>query len=102
MNFEKRSKLLNCLTFLELQVKKDYITQIGCNEDNEIMEAWRNRRIVMVNKRNITDINKQIQKQSLYDSLYSEEPLKNIHYMENMNTFFINLNLKYLDAIDYY
>ena len=102
MNFEKRSKLLNCLTFLELPVKKDYITQIGCNEDNEIMEAWRNRRIVMVNKRNITDINKQIQKQSLYDSLYSEEPLKNIHYIEKMNTFFINLNLKYLDAIDYY
>ena len=47
MNTEKRSKLIDDMSFLELPIKSDIIKQIGCNEDNEMMEAWRERRVVM-------------------------------------------------------
>ena len=48
MNLATKEKLLDDLNFLELPIKKEFVKELGHNEDNEIMEAWRERRIVMV------------------------------------------------------
>ena len=41
MIFEKKIAFLNDLNFLELPIKKEILSELERNEDNEIMEAWR-------------------------------------------------------------
>ena len=48
MSYEK-SKLLDDLSYLELPIKKDMLNVIYRNDDNEIMEAWTNRVVVINN-----------------------------------------------------
>ena len=49
MSYEKKSKLLDDLSYLELPIKKDMLNVIYRNDDNEIMEAWTNRVVVINN-----------------------------------------------------
>ncbi len=102
MSNEKKVKLLSDMTFLELPIKKEILRELGRNEDNEIMEAWRDRRVVMVNTDNATTFNTLLMKYNLFNSLFDNECLKNIQYYKENNTFFINLNMKYLDVIEDY
>ena len=102
MNIEKRSKLIDDMSFLELPIKSDIIKQIGCNEDNEMMEAWRERRVVMVNGQNKYNFNILLQRYKLYDSLFNNEYLKNIQYYKPNNIFYINKLMKYCDVIEDY
>ena len=102
MNIEKRSKLIDVMSFLELPIKGDIIKQIGYNEDNEIMEAWRERRVVMVNGKNDNTFNSLLKRYKLFDSLFNNEYLKNIHYYKPNNIFYINVKLKYCDVIEDY
>ena len=48
MSYEK-SKLLDDLSYLELPIKKDILNVIYRNDDNEIMDAWTNRIVVINN-----------------------------------------------------
>ena len=48
MSYEK-SKLLDDLSYLELPIKKDMLNVIYRNDDNEIMDAWTNRVVVINN-----------------------------------------------------
>ena len=57
MSNEKRSHLLNDLSYLDLPIKKDFVKELGQNEDSEIMNAWRNRRVIMVNGKNANNFN---------------------------------------------
>ena len=102
LNTKKRGKLIDEMSFLELPIKKDIIKQISCNEDNEIMEAWRDRRVVMVNGRNVNDFNILLKKYKLFDSLFNNEYLNNIHYYKPNNTFYIDVKMKYCDVIEDY
>ena len=102
MNMTMKQQLIRDLSFLELPIKKDLIKQLEWNEDNEIMEAWRDRRVVMVNTDNATDFNTLLMKYDLFNSVFDNECLKNIQYYKENNTFFINLNMKYLDVIEDY
>ena len=49
MDNEKRGNLLDDLSFFSLPIKKEFVKELGHNEDNEIMEAWKNRRVLLVN-----------------------------------------------------
>ena len=102
MKMVAKEKLLDDLNFLELPIKKEILRELGRNEDNEIMEAWRDRRVVMVNTDNATTFNTLLMKYNLFNSLFDNECLKNIQYYKENNTFFINLNMKYLDVIEDY
>ncbi len=102
MNTEKRGKLIDDMSFLELPIKRDIIKQICRNEDNEMMEAWRERRIVVVNGQNINDFNILLKKYNLFDFRFNNECLKNIHYYKQNNTFYINVSMKYYDVIEDY
>ena len=48
MSYEK-SKLLDDLSYLELPIKKDILNVIHRGDDNEIMDAWTNRIVVINN-----------------------------------------------------
>ena len=102
MNDEKKKKLLNDLVFMELPIKKIIIDELGQNEDSEIMNAWRNRRVIMVNGKNANNFNILLMKYGLFDCLFKNEMLKNIQYYKDNNTFFINMNLKYFEVIEDY
>ena len=49
MSYEKKSKLLDDLSYLELPIKKDMLNVIYRSDDNEIMDAWTNRVVVINN-----------------------------------------------------
>ena len=49
MSYEKKSKLLDDLSYLELPIKKDILNVIYRGDDNEIMDAWTNRIVVINN-----------------------------------------------------
>ncbi len=102
MNVEKKKKLLNDLVFMELPIKKIIIDELGQNEDSEMMNAWKNRRVVMVNGKNASNFNILLMKYGLFDCLFNNEMLKNIQYYKDNNTFFINMNLKYFEVIEDY
>ena len=102
MNNEKKSKLIDDLSFFELPIKKELIKQMGCNEDNKIMEAWRERRVVMVNGKNASNFNKILKKRQLFNPLFDNEYLKDIHYYKQSHIFYINLSMKYIDVIEDY
>ncbi len=102
MKFEEKEKLLDDLSFLELPIKKNIIKQIEHNDDMEIIEAWRNRRVVMVNGKNANNFNKLLVKHNLFNYLFKNQLLKNIYYYEQNHSFYINLKMKYLDVIEDY
>ena len=56
MDTEKKKRLLNDLDFLGLPIKKDIVLVLSRNEDNEMMEAWKERRIVNVPNRNACNL----------------------------------------------
>ena len=104
MSNKKRTKLIDDLSLLELPIKK-VINQRGSNgdkQDNIMIEAWKNRRLVMVNGKNENDFHKLLDKYKLLDGLFNNECLKNIQYDKQKNTFSMNINLKYKSLIEDY
>ncbi len=102
MNYEARNRLFDDLNFLEMPIKKDVISRCIRYEDVEMMEAWRNKKVVMVNGENETDFNMLLKKYNLIEPTYINESLKNIRYYKEKNAFYINIKLKYLDLIEDY
>ena len=102
MNFVEKKTLFNDLSFLELPIKKNIIGELSSNEDNEIMEAWRQNRVVMVNNKKSDCINQWINQHRLIDMIVSYQQMKDIQYHKQDDTFYVNLNLKYFDVIEDY
>ena len=58
-----------------------------------MIEAWRERRVVMVNHENELDFNNQLKKYKLLNSIFDKEYLKDIHY-DKKNHYNITCNCK--------
>ena len=101
MNNDKRSKLIDDLSYLELPIKGEIIKQIGCNEDNEIMEAWRNR-CIMVNGIKYDQFNALLKEYGCFDSHFNNACLNNIRYNKQERYIFVDMKLKYLEFIEDY
>ena len=101
MNNEKRAKFISDLGFLELPVKDKLLCNILYNEDNEIMDAWRNR-LVYVNDVICEEFNDELRKNNLIDGLFKNQLLKDIKYSNLFHVYNINLNMKYSDVIEDY
>ena len=101
MKFEERSQLIDSLSFLELPVKKNVIKQIECNDDSKVMEAWRERRVI-VNEKDDNYFNRMLKEHKCFNVPFENELLKNIQYYDQTNSFYINLKLKYYDVIEDY
>ena len=76
MSSEKKNKLIENLAWLKLPIKKNFVREICRNEDNEIMEAWRERRVVLVNGQNLIQFNKLLKDNNLLDSIFNNEHTK--------------------------
>ncbi len=101
MNNEKRAKLIDNLSFLELPVKDTFINALSHNEDNEIMDAWRNR-LVYVNGKICDIIIDELRKNNLIDGLFKNQLLKDIHFSTSINKYNIDIEMKYSDVIEDY
>ena len=99
MDNEKRSNLLDDLSFLKLPIKKDFVKELGHNEDNEIMEAWKNRRALIVNNEYNKDFIELLKKNQLFDTVFKNQNLGRIQYIEDQKSFTMAITLKYYDVI---
>ncbi len=99
MNNEERSRFFKDLTFLNLPIKENIMKELGRNEDNEKMEAWRERRVVKVNGSKTDTFNELLN--DLCNHIMNNEVL-NIQYDKNSKSCHINLNMKYYDVIEDY
>ena len=102
MTIKEKSQFFENLSSLYLPIKKDFIQELGRNEDNEIMEAWRERRVVTVNGKDEHDFTELLKKNELLDNLVEQRSISTIEYDSKNKTFNINLNMKYLDVIEDY
>ena len=99
MDNEKRSNLLDDLSFFSLPIKKDFVKELGHNEDNEIMEAWKNRRALIVNNEYNKDFIELLKKNQLLDTVFKNQNLGHIQYIEDQKSFTMAITLKYYDVI---
>ncbi len=99
MSNEKRSHLLDDLSYLDLPIKKDFVKELGHNEDNEIMEAWKNRKVLLVNNEYNKDFIELLKKNQLLDTVFKNQNLGRIQYIEQQKSFTMAITLKYYDVI---
>ena len=84
MSYEKKSKLLDDLSYLELPIKKDMLNVIYRNDDNEIMDAWTNR-VVVINNNDFEEFNELLKKYNCFDIYFDNECIRNNNYEKNAN-----------------
>ena len=101
MSFEKIRNFIDDLDFLNLPIKKDVIKQLGCNDDYDIMEAWRNR-LITINDEYSKELNTLLKENNCFDIHFDSNHIENSQYYRQNNIFFTNLKLKYLDVIEDY
>ncbi len=100
MKLVAKGKLLDDLSFLKLPIKKIFVTELGCNKDNEIMEAWRERRVkVIVNNEFREDFIDILQKNQLLDTVYKNQNLGSFQYIEPQKSLKIGIILTFYDVI---
>ena len=99
MDYEKRSHLLNDLNYLKLPINQEFVKELGYNEDNEIMEAWKHKRIVTVNGKDVSDL---LQSSHMFNSVIYNKYSKYIHYDKRTKKISIEVVLKYWDVIAEY
>ena len=99
MNLVTKEKLLDDLSYLELPIKKDFVKELGCNKDNEIMEAWREKRVVMVNNKYNKEFIELLKKNELLDTVFKNQNLGDIQYIEPQKVFTLAIHLKFYDVI---
>ena len=99
MNSEKKEKLLSDLNTLELPIKMIFIKQLCVNEDNEIMEAWREKRVWKVNNKYNKDFINLLKKNHLLDTVFKNQNLGNIQYIEHQKSVILSITLKFYNVI---
>ena len=65
MTLEKKLEFVDDLTFFQLKFNKDVVKELGLNEDSKIIDAWKNRKTVMVNGNNETEFTLLLKKYNL-------------------------------------
>ncbi len=107
MNTEKINKLIKDLSFFELPIKEDFVKEIGYNEDNKMMEAWRERKVTFVNDDNKDVVDKELnnllkKRDSFKKIVLNNQFLKNLNYNNKHHTFSFKVSLHYPDIVKAY
>ena len=102
MKNQEKTKLIEELCFLELPVKNAFVSNLSMNRDAEIIETWKNRKMVYINGKLYDAINKYIKENNVIQSFFDHQLLKNIHYSSLMNMFYIDMNMMYPTIIEDY
>ena len=98
---EEKSQFLYSLGFLKLPIISSFLKQIRLNNENEIIEAWRNKHI-MINNDYSDEFNELLKKCNCFDLHFNNERLKNIHYDGQENRYYIQMKMKYANIIKNY
>ena len=101
MSTEKRTKLIDDLSFLELPIKKDIIKGIIYDIDIEMMDSWKNR-FVYVDGVIYEEFNQLLRKNNMIDGLFKNQLLKDISFSTLFHAYNINIKMQYLDVIEDY
>ena len=102
MSIEEKMAIMDELEWYVLPIKKKFIDKLYYSEANVIMDAWKNRRTIMVNGKNVSKLNDVLKKKNLLESAFLNQQLKNILYFKKTNIIYLKLNMKYLDIIQDY
>ena len=102
MSSEERIKLFYDLCYLELPIKKYILHNINSNDDNGIMNAWNDKRVILVNGKRENAFNILLDKYNLLDELFSKEDSRTIRYNKEKNEFEMNIELNYYEIIKDY
>ena len=102
MSSEERIKLFYDLCYLELPIKKYILHNINSNDDNGIMNAWNDKRVILVNGKRENAFNILLDKYDLLDELFSKEDSRTIRYNKEKNEFEMNIELNYYEIIKDY
>ena len=107
MNTEQIDKLIDNLSFLELPIKKDFVKEIGYNEDNKMMKAWRERKVTFVTDDNKNvfdeDFNNLLQQRDSFGKIVLKYQFpKNFTYDNEHHTFSLQVSLHYPDIVKAY
>ena len=99
---EEKKAFLSDLEWHQLPVKSLFMNDICATEDNTMMDAWKNHRVIMVNSKNAKSFNSLLKKNDLFNSLFNSQPIRKIQYNKDRNIFYVTIKLKYLDLIENY
>ena len=99
---DSKNRILNDLEWFGMPIKKDFVSNLCLTKDEVIMDAWRNRKAIMINGKNMQQFNLMLKKYKLFDNVFNNQLLKNIQYYNDNNVFYINFSLKQFEAIDEY
>ncbi len=99
MNIEERRRFLDDLNYFQLPIKMGFVNELCCNEDNEIMEAWKNRKVLLVNNEYNKDFIELLKKNQLLDTVFKNQNLGRIQYIKPQKSFTLPIHLKFYDVI---
>ena len=106
MNNQTKVSFMKQLSWLQLPILEQFISSLFFNEQDEKnlkkIDAWNNRRIIMINGKNNQKMNKLFKKYHLFQTIFNNQQIKQIHYFDDTNIFYTNINLKYADVIENY
>ena len=67
-----------------MPIKNEFIKELYKNDDNEMMEAWKNRR-VLVNNNYSEKFNDLLKKNNYFNACFENEYIKNIKFVALIN-----------------
>ena len=85
-----------------MPIKKEILSELERNEDNEIMEAWRDRRVVMVNGKTDSKCIELLKSVHSLDSILNNKLLQHFKYDKIAHEISVDIEMKYLDVIEDY
>ena len=100
MTMEKKKKLIHDLEWFELPIKGHYMNDLFFSEDNEIMEAWKHHKVVIVNGRRSSEFNQMLKDYSLLNTTVSSQRIRNITYNKASNEVLISIKLAHVSIIE--
>lgn len=103
MNINEKKEFLNDLNWAELPIKMEFVKKMSCNEENEIMEAWRNRQVRIGGVSNHF-ISREMKENGIMEDTYNDTKVGEITYDKGKKEISIDshLNLEYIDVIEDY
>lgn len=101
MTFDEKRMLMNTLDQMNLPVKRHYMMSFFKREV-ETIDAWNNRKYIMVKNKNNSEFNQCLKKYDLFDAIFSGPLRYEIQYNKDLNIFYIDLQLTYFDIIEDY
>ena len=100
---EEKKALIMHLSWLLLPIKDTFVNKLAYDTDNKVMDAWRNR-VIVVNNKNDPDMNREMKRNKTFDTICNKASVSQMNYNKNDGNISIdpNMNLTYFDVVQSY